>query len=298
MKNSTAQSKLYLVGILSMVLIIYSCSTPKEKKSKEGYEIEKNIFEDVDKLVEDINSRLHYLQVKKIKVPTIKGSYYSSQYVITVKDQHMKSVFFFDIYEYTMVTGGDPTAIPTSEICSIIEELYDRPEPIFELVRKLQVNGSLTAFKFLNLEIENIQEVVVELLYSIRKFYDLRTKQADIFVKGYADGETSSWQKQLMPYPYNYTNVDYHPTLNVGSLNPVSYSTAINSMTITSGFYKNIHLPNLRANFVSKDLILPFLNSCSNLNPKVSVIEGFEFRTPNQPLNRKAQVFIMLNEKK
>jgi hypothetical protein len=248
----------------------------------------------VEEIVNEINSRLHFLLVKKSAVPIFPSRKASNSYVITVKEEHLKAVYYFKVYEYIIETGGDPALIPTSSICEMIDSVYNQEEPIFELVRKLRTTGKLSFFNFFELEIENLQEVVVELLYAIRKFQELKSKKIDILVKGYADGQIANWDRNLLPPPYNYTTIQYYPTLDIGSVSPVNYNP-VGKPFLVPNKYKNNHLPNLRANFIKEEFIDKFIQACMNQNISVNILEGYEYSTPNNPLNRKVQVFIYIH---
>ena len=61
---------------------------------------------------------------------------------------------------------------------------------------------------------------------------------------------------------------------------------------VLSETYTNAELPNLRAQFVVNDFVLPFLKSNINKEVAVHILQGFEFSEPDKPKNRMVQIYI------
>lgn len=284
MNKKRTFSRFLLISALSIGAFFLVRSYSNNKKDND------NKIETTE-LVSEINNRLTYLQLKESVSPVVLDVQFTDQYVLTLKAEYLDKIHYFNTYDYTIETGGSPIEMQSSNICQVIDDLYDRPEPIIDIIKKSDIGINLYG---INIE---LKEIISEILYSIRKALDLKNKSVRVYIKGYADGQLGNWKKKLIDEPYNYTMVDYLPTTDLKSLNPIKYSNLSQYLTIENNSYGNTELPFLRANFIKKDFIEPYLSDCLNKNIEIKILEGYEFKKTKMPLNRKVEIYIQFFEK-
>jgi hypothetical protein len=214
-----------------------------------------------------------------------------SQFVISIKDNSTLPFYLFDVPEYAFATGGDLTSIPTSQICKFIDEEYDEKIPLMESIKKIPIDVSIKRW-FLDVK-GQVPDMIVQLIYIIRKIYKQANSRVEILVKGYADGQMTEWERPLRPGRYAYREIEVYPKFKPDSLNPLEYVYSTTTVSVPPT-YANKDLPNLRARFVKEDLIDPFLAGCSTpQNVTTHILDGYEFAEINQN-KRKVQIFILL----
>jgi hypothetical protein len=268
----------------------------------------------IDKTVERLNQQVSLLKVEPSRLifrePDPSNSFRSigrlqldlffqkeainqpkSQFVISIKDNNTLPFYLFEVSEYTFTTGGDLTSIPTSQICKFIDEEYDEKIPIMESIRKIPIDVSIKRW-FLDMK-GQVPDIIVQLIYIIRKIYKQTNSRVEILVKGYADGQMTEWERPLRPGRYAYREIEVYPKFKPDSLNPFEYVHSTTTFHVSPA-YANKDLPNLRAQFVKEDLIEPFLAGCSTpQNVTTHILDGYEFAEIDQN-KRKVQIFILL----
>lgn len=210
------------------------------------------------------------------------------------------SVYLFPKYEYTLTTGGQESKIPTSNICELMDAIYNRKDPILEALRDLKLNGkvSVPVWKVFggDLEAGNVTPIVIETLYALRKFEELQTTHAEILVRGYADGQSLYWERSIKAdYPYD--RISVYPQTTGNPDNPNVFVKQEEPLLVHDerNMYENKHLPDLRAHFVKEALVEPYFALCRHLNPEAHVLKGFEFKELiKHPEERKVEVFILI----
>ena len=222
-----------------------------------------------------------------------------AQYRLTLGKEGKDAVYLFKISEYVFETGGSESKIPTAQLCDLVNAVYDRPEPIFESLRQLKVEGKIAfpIWKGISGELQtDVTSILVQTLYALRKFYELQHTYPEILIKGYADGKTKTWSKPFDDR-YHFTSIKaFYPT-DRSSVSPVEYNRSEEEVPLEANSYSNSHLPDLRAKFVEQVLVVPYLNQCKDVNkPQVHILKGYEFKEPDQPLERKVEITILLRD--
>lgn len=217
-----------------------------------------------------------------------------AKYTITINDKY-DAEYFFKVREYTIETGGDINQIPTANLCQVVDNLFDSKGKILESLHELKLKGKLSVGVGpigVEVELENIQVAILELLYTLKKFYVLKTRKIEILIKGYADAQETKWREPLTP-GYEFNLIKVYPAVNPVSLNPFDYYRKEATREIPQE-YENKHLPNLRASFVAQDFIKPFVKSCGNAkNSEIHILDGYEYKNAvRDKTKRKVQIFI------
>jgi hypothetical protein len=256
--------------------------------------------DEISSVVSVVNARLTDVSLEPSHLILEGAARPRAQYMLTLGKQGPSAIYLFQMYEYTFETGGDEEKIPTAKLCDLVEAVYDRPEPIFESLRQIKVEGkvSFPIWKGISADLQtNLTAILVQMLYAIRKFHELQHTYPEILIRGYADGKTTNWSRPILGGNYHFTSIKaFFPTDRI-SFNPIAYNSYEETISLESGQYTNEHLPDLRAKFVEQDLVTPYLNDCKEKrNTQVHIIKGYEFKTPDQPLERKVQIHILLRD--
>lgn len=269
-------------------------------------QIKKNVplpEQEVHQTVDDIRQRSSFVRLTEGFLVFDDERKPKFQYLLTLEprsDRPEDAIYLFPVKKYIIETNnGDQTLIPTAGLCSLVDAIYDRKDPILEALKEVKVGGKVTVpiWKIGNGEVElsNLTPLLVELLYSIRKFAELKSTHAEFMVKGYADGKLSDWSEPLLAKPYDYTEINLYPAaVDPNSITQNIYHR-LESPKFVSATYVNNDLPNLRANFVKKELIDPYLGLCTSaVKPESHILEGRANMKPDEPFERKVQVYIMI----
>ncbi len=219
----------------------------------------------------------------------------SAQYEITVTDAYVSDVYFFESERYTFETGGDLKN--KFRVCDEIDKVVNSESKILEAMKQIEINLGLTK-GIAEIEINKLQVVLVEMLYTLRRFINLGTDM-EILIKGYADGEKSTWGPHDLEKGYDFRDIAVYPAKDPFSKNPFRYiRDEANSFPLKRfPKYGNEDLPNLRAAFFKKDFIDPFLHdSCGGYkNIPVHILDGYEFKNDTgKKEKRKVQLLILL----
>jgi hypothetical protein len=260
--------------------------------------------EEVNQAVADIRSRVSSVKIQPGHLIFKDAPTPRFQYLLTIiperKGNPEDAVYLFDRYKYVIQTAGDESKIPTANLCEIIDVIYDRKEPILESLREVKLNGKISfpLWKVGSAELEagNLTPIIVDLLYSIRKFVELKTTHPEIIIKGYADGQKGDWSEELLKAPHDYNTIPVYLPADPSNTVTINVYTRNEQPQPVSSPYRNKDLPDLRAFFVKKDLVDPYLQECrSEKKIESHLIKGgvFEDKT-NAPLERKVQVYILI----
>jgi hypothetical protein len=267
-----------------------------------NYQYHPSPAKEVDRAVEEIRSRVSSISVEESKLVFKDAPQPKFQFrlnIIPKKGEGKDAVYLFDKYEYIIRAGGDEEKIPTTKLCSVIDAIYDRKSPILEALRELKASGkvSFPTWKIFSSEIElgNLTPVLVEYLYSIRRLSEIEATHAEIMIRGYADGEKEHWDRDLLG-DYYYDTIPVYPPANPEPENPNSFIKKEELFPVKPK-YGNTHLPNLRAFFVKKLLVDPYLECNVKKKPVSHVLQGFEFQAlKDKPFERKVQIFVLIYE--
>lgn len=144
---------------------------------------DKSLFSEVEvkRVAGEIKSRLSSVELAESSLIFKDKSNPRLQYLLTIKpkqgDNKTASVYLFDRYKYIIATGNDQEKTPTMEVCRLIDAIYDRKDPILEALKEAKLSGkvSLPLWKFtVDLEAGNVTPILVEILYSLRKFIEVK----------------------------------------------------------------------------------------------------------------------------
>lgn len=288
-------SKKYIIAAVALIAIITLATAGYLLSSRSRQTNTYSTDQDIQDTANAISNRLSFISIQKGGIILQGDEEPRAKYTLNINAKYGDE-YFFKIYEYWIQTGGNLNEIPTSKICNTINEFFDRKDKILEALRELKIKGSLSFPLWVvnaGVEVDNIQAVIVELLYALRRIYELKTKRVEIMIKGYADGTRGDWNRPLKPDPYYFDHMLVYPPVHPDSLNPVEYFRTETPISIDRN-YENRHLPDLRANFVKADLIEPFLKDCKDIkNKEIHILKGYEFsREIIDDSKRMAQVFI------
>ena len=249
------------------------------------------IRRDGNEIAEMLRSEMKYIQITAGNAPALADTTPAANYVLTL----VGNPYLFNLREYWIETLGDPTKIHTQALCIRLDSLARAKIPLAEVIKQIQVEFELNLGPFSTSFGAN-SEALVESIISAKKLSIVKNSTALIVVRGYADGEERPWSDTLRPdYPYEKIAV-FPPTEGSDRLNPFSYRMEDSIIHIRGGTYTNSHLPDLRAEFVRRVILLPTLRNCGEYNVDVRIIKGAAYTTPNQPQERKVQVFVYLFE--
>jgi hypothetical protein len=283
--------------------LIYALTSDRKKPAPE---------EEVKKTVETIQKRVSFIKIEPSHLRFKDGLPIKTQFMLTIDSKQQSpqdAVYLFPLYEYIIETGNDETKIPTAKLCELVDQVYDRQEPILEIIRQIRVSGKISLPSWLGITVEaqadNLTTLLVEILYSIRKFYELRMTHPEIIIRGYADGKRSDWTRPLASGRFQFNRINVFPYWDSDTNTPIlepeypdglAYLKRETPIDIPSN-YENRHLPDLRAMFVKKALVDPYLEDCKIPNKAEShIIKGYEFKKLDAPQERKVQIFILLVE--
>jgi hypothetical protein len=244
----------------------------------------------------ELQRELRYTRLARNGAPILHGQPTISEYVLTLKEPPVGDPYFFELKQYVITTGGDISKIPTASICAVMDEMFEQQTPLAEALKHARVELGLKAGP-LGLTIGSSAEPVIELWYALRKFAEIQDSKVVIVVRGYADGQHSSWSDTLMGPPYDYQRIAVLPPVDTLSLNPVRFFFRDSVLFLPDHKYTNTLLPDLRAEFVRRELIMPFLERCGEFDTDVRVMKGFAYSDPDRPDQRKVQVYIYLMKK-
>lgn len=276
-----------IVLLICIFILLFSCETRSPCIGCGNNEEVKNL----KNIITSLNNRLSYIEL--LDVGTHPYCTSTNNYQIVLKDTLLREIYKFEIEEYIIETGGNIREIPTSKICSVVEELMSsEQETVRELIERIEINSTL-----FGIELNNLQYILAEIYVALATLS--QNSKIEIFIKGYADGGASvNWAKKISEIPlYKYDTIKYLPVIStqVGSLNPTSYQRNATTYHIVDSLYYNKDLPFLRAEFVKNDFILPFIASCSASIQDIHILQGYEFRkSVIDPNKRMAQIFVGL----
>jgi hypothetical protein len=111
-----------------------------------------------------------------------------------------------------------------------------------ESIRKIPIDVSIKRW-FLDMK-GQVPDMIVQLIYIIRKIYKQANSRVEILVKGYADGQMTEWERPLRPGRYAYREIEVYSKFKPDSLNPFEYVHSTTTFHV-SPVYGNKDLPNL-----------------------------------------------------
>lgn len=236
---------------------------------------------DIAQLVSALAAPLRYVKVVPGAPRLEQGKKAHASYTVTVTTHPPDIEDLFGLHEYTFETGEDFSDM--TALCQVIEEGSQK--------------GTVELPK---------SKLVFEELYAISGLIDLRNKMEDtqgdklgnklgdkveIFIQGYADGQATDWVRPLLDGRYAYHAIDVYPPLASGSQEPAVFLQNPVTIKIPST-YENRNLPDLRAQFIKDAILDPFLKACVNEQIPVKILKGYAFPNPDNPLQRKVDVYI------
>ncbi|HEY0020140.1 MAG TPA: hypothetical protein VGC13_27845 [Longimicrobium sp.] len=220
--------------------------------------------------------------------PKLSDTTYAANYVLTMVGEP----YLFRLREYWIEIGNDPEKIHTPAICSRLDSILDSRLPVAEIVKDLNLEFGAKVGPTIGTSLETF----VDLWIMSTRYSRIRNSRALIAVRGYADGERSRWTDTLRS-KYLYEHIAVLPPADPGNDVASEYRMAESTIEIQDRVYDNTTLPDLRAEFVKREIIARTLSMCGGYESDVRVIKGHTFATADQPQERKVQVFVYLFEK-
>jgi hypothetical protein len=296
-------SSLKLLLIIFILLSIYSCGGGGETLHHDPIPPDTLIIKKVDSL----NKRLTYLKISKFNEVSFLGETKHDpvlRFRVTNKTKDSVSgVYFFKINKYTNLIMKDPTNYFTDEICAVLESLssHKKSNTVLQAIKSLKIQAETTFFKALKVEITNLEKILFELIYALYEIKKIEAKNIKILVRGYADkAGSNTFPIDTLDKKYNYKTIVIKP-IKVGRRGKIPYFKYQKKDTIinigdTNNRYNNLELPNLRAEFIRKEIIQQTIDtSICNVGKAtldVEVLEGHTFDDKVDSVLRKVDIFI------
>jgi hypothetical protein len=243
--------------------------------------------------IKQINDRLTFAEIKPTSNLHIGTRGSGNIYEISIREGQIKDQYFFNEKKYIIIKGGEKlSGVSGNEICTIIDSIDNAADDkVLDVIKRLKLGAEISAgpAKF---NIDGI-EGLIEMAYAA--YSASQIDSVNIYIKGFADGYFGDdWLAPLdTVQEYRFNNIEYLPSTEKSSYNPVHYSATPGQYLIKGNLYHNKDLPNLRAQFIKKDMILPMCEACPKKIRSVQILEGFEFpKGTHDPTERKVQIFI------
>jgi hypothetical protein len=214
-----------------------------------------------------------------------------TSYILTLSPTFSTQEYFFDPEEYWIETGEDPLRMPTRNLCDVIDHMFQSDTPaLAKYLSEAEVHAGIN-IGVLDIGL-GLKVQLMEMMRALGMLSTIRNSHALIVVKGYADGQHGPWIRTLNPdFPYRQIRV-LKPPRHASAA--TTYFARDSVITIQNDQYNNEILPDMRAEFVRQELVLPFLQYCEKARPEVRILKGYEFSKPDHPENRKVQVFVYI----
>ena len=256
----------------------------------------------LEKVVQRIRTQTQYVDVKPANLIFDSGPQPLVQYVLTLSGRAEGSrdaAYLFESSRYALDNfGGTPVEVPTSEICALIDSIADSSDPLENALDRIEASGTVTISPrgpSAEVKFKGSARNVIELYYALGEMLTLRSLRAEVLVRGFADGEVASWQRELDP-SYPYSSVEVMPP--VDSAAPIMFKRKRETIPVSEApLYSNKDLPNLRARYVKDVLLDPYLARCPGETAASSaILQGFAYDEASRPLDRKVQVYVVFYE--
>jgi hypothetical protein len=252
------------------------------------------ITSEAERVRNELQRELQGIRIERGTAPTLEGEPVVVDYTLTLDSKPIAKPYLFDKYKYKIITGGDVEKIPTRSICNIIDQRFDERVRTLEALR--QVEGEISFGGRVTISAKSTAAPLVDAVYTVKKMAAIKGTRVLVAIRGYADGQHGAWSRPLEKFPYNYETIRVMPPTDPDTENPLSYFLREEEIHIPGGEYDNSLLPDLRAEFIKRVLIIPALQKCKTFRVDVKILKGFEYPTPDQPQERKVQVFLYLFE--
>lgn len=200
-----------------------------------------------------------------------------------------KNIFAFDKYEYRL----SPNFLLSKQYKNLTEEanLFRNQELQKDIAKEIlttidEHTGLKAEYNEGKLKGELKIDRPIDFFFEMISLLKKLSQQGKIklLVRGFADGEKSSWSRKINTMPYDYKEVKYFPVKNGEECRDFNfiYKDTIATMNIENGIYSNEHLPNLRAKYILEEFIIPLIE-VNGLKDKVEVgiLEGKEYFRSN-----------------
>lgn len=201
--------------------------------------------------------------------------------------------YWFKITDYRLDWAGDHSEVNLDKISAAIDRAYENRTSLARLAHEL--TGTMAANApngVAGVTISGPLDALLELLGVIRRVTRLNIERAEIAIKGYADGEVDKdWSK---PLPDKFRRFPVLQPSEPHNQNWFFYRREEKERKLPNS-YGNKELPDLRAQFVRKEFVEPFVRSSENAERcHVYVLHNKPIAQPNLPGKRKAQVYLMV----
>jgi hypothetical protein len=265
--------------------------------------------QEIRQVVDKLNNKLDYLSISipddlhRVSLLNENGKSEDSiptQYVISVQDKYVGKVSIFNAKEYVMNLwsekhkGNEPL-----KLCEAIDKTLKADDKIFKAIQDSDVKMSLSValWGVVNPGVEfKLPEIAqIELAGVLRELLSIKAKKVEVLIKGYADGQSGPWKKNLLAFPHHYNSINVYQPFKPELINWLEYNREESPLSIPET-YTNEELPDLRAQFVKHELIESSLRHCEgNTETEVHILKGQSDKTSKiyEP-DRKVEIFINL----
>jgi hypothetical protein len=238
------------------------------------------------------------LSVTPQQVPIIDRD--SKDKVLTyLVEAKLVNQYWFKITDYRLDWTGDRSAINLEQLALDIDRAYETRTPFSKATERLTgsatVGGSAGPFGSGSVTISGPLDALLEVLGLVRGVAKLNVERVEIAIKGYADGQQSpDWPRAVTSLPEQYRRF---PVLNPSegeNDNWLFYHKPERERIIVDP-YSNDDLPDLRAQYIRKEFVEPFVQRFANKDRcHVYVLHNEPIGDPEKPEWRKAQVYLMV----
>lgn len=238
------------------------------------------------------------LSITPQQVPIIDRD--SKDKVLTyLVEAKLVSQYWFKITDYRLDWTGDLSAINLEQLALDIDRAYETRTPFSKAAERLTgsatVGVSAGPYGSGSVTISGPLDALLEVLGLVRGVAKLNVERVEIAIKGYADGQrTQDWKRAVSQLPEQYRRF---PVLNPSdgqNDNWLFYRKPEREHTIVDP-YSNDDLPDLRAQYIRKEFVEPFVQRFANKDRcHVYVLHNKPIGDPEKPEWRKAQVYLMV----
>ena len=278
-----------LLALLTVSGLLYFSENPP---AKDRIEIQ---IAEAKKEIAQINSKLLFTEISTSHDVFIENEKPQLKLRFDLKDS-ISGIHFFEEQKYNQLKTKDKTRFQTAKLCDVINSLKELKNPIIESIKELDIEVKASLFGYLDVNVANLENIVVELIYSMFKASKIKAKKIKILLRGYADKTKYGWSLPLEPKPYYYDTIVRYPVIQKDKGRKYNFNySKIEENYIIDKHYSNQHLPNLRAKFIEDEFISTIIYKCTDETEKLielKILDGKEFKDTENEKLRKVDIFI------
>jgi len=250
---------------------------------------------DVRKAVNDAIPLMPDLSVTSESVPIIDRDTQEKAITYLVESK-LVDQYWFNVTDYRLDRRGDRTTINLDQMAKDIDRAYETHTPFAEgLTGSVTTGVSAGPYASGSVTISGPLKAILELLGLIKGVTKPNIERVEVAIKGYADGEKSKdWPRIIDNLPEQFRRFQVLSPTEEQNENWFFYRKPEIDREIFNP-YSNDDLPDLRAQYVRKEFVEPFVQRCDNKDRcHIYVLHNKALREPEKPQWRKAQVYLMV----